>query len=234
MKGFLIGAPTSHSGKSTVTAALLRALRIRGLRVQPFKCGPDYIDTQLHRLACGEESVNLDTFLSSPSHVEELYHRYEEGADMCVVEGAMGLFDGYDRDEGSAASIASLLALPVILVVDARSVAYSAAPLIHGFATFRRESPLSPQEASASRGEISLAGVVFNQVGSERHYRMLRQACEDAHVACLGYLPRNPQFTIEDRHLGLALDCGGRLEEIVSLAAKEAERHIDIDALLRL
>ncbi|MCD8302513.1 MAG: cobyrinate a,c-diamide synthase [Prevotellaceae bacterium] len=216
---FMIAAPTSHCGKSTVTAALLRAFKLRGLRVQPFKCGPDYIDPQLHLLAAGNVSVNLDTFLASPWHVREAFLRYGAGADVCIAEGAMGLYDGWERDQGSAASIASLLQMPVILVVDARAVAYSAAPLIHGFATFRKEP--------------HIAGVIFNNVGSAHHYSLLRQACADSGIQCYGYLPRDKRLTIEDRHLGLALDGGEALDRIVSIAAEEAERHIDLDSLLK-
>ena len=134
--GFLIGAASSGSGKTTFTMGMLRALRRRNLRVQPYKCGPDYIDPLFHHLAAGSESVNLDTFLSSPEHVRTLFHRYGEGADICVAEGVMGLFDGYDRALGSSAEVASLLRLPVVLLVNAQSTAYSVAPLIHGFRTF--------------------------------------------------------------------------------------------------
>ncbi len=216
---FMVAAPTSHSGKSTVTAALLRAFKLRGLRVQPFKCGPDYIDPQLHLLASGSVSVNLDAFLAPPWHVRETFLRYGAEADVCIVEGAMGLYDGWDRDHGSAASIASLIQMPVILVVDARAVAYSAAPLIHGFASFRKET--------------RVAGVIFNNVGSEHHFALLRQACADSGVQCYGYLPRDRRLAIADRHLGLALDGGEALEQIVRIAAEEAERHIDLDSLLK-
>ena len=103
MKSFLIGAATSNSGKTTFTMGLLRALRNRGLRVQPFKCGPDYIDTMFHHIASGSESVNLDSFLSSEQHVRGIFSEYSAGADIAVVEGVMGLFDGYDKWKGSSA-----------------------------------------------------------------------------------------------------------------------------------
>ena len=101
----LIGAATSGSGKTTFTMGLLRALHKRGLRVQPFKCGPDYIDTQFHTLAADHESVNLDTWMASNTHVQHLYNKYGDGADVCVTEGVMGLFDGYQRMQGSSAEI---------------------------------------------------------------------------------------------------------------------------------
>lgn len=220
MKKFLIGAATSNSGKTTFTMGLLRALRNRGLVVQPYKCGPDYIDTMFHHLASGRESVNLDTFMSGRDHVASLFTRYGEGADVQVVEGVMGLFDGYDKWHGSSAEVAMLLDVPVILVVSAQSVAYSVAPLIHGFKTFRPE--------------LRLAGVVFNRVASENHYRYLREACEDAGVECLGYLQRNPELTIPGRHLGLTITERENMEQLISLAAEEVEKGVDLSTLLKI
>ncbi len=220
MTAFLVGAASSGSGKSTITMALLRALCDRGMGVQPFKCGPDYIDPMYHRLACGRESVNLDTFLASPGHVRNLFARYSEGADACVVEGVMGLLDGYDRVRGSSAEVADVLGIPVVLVVNAQSVAYSVAPLLHGFRTFRP----SPR----------LAGVVFNKVASERHLRMLYSACEDGGVPCLGYLPRHEELVIPGRHLGLTIKERTEAERLISLAASLAKEYVDIDRLLVL
>ena len=130
--GYVIAAPSSGSGKTTFTIGLLRALANRGLHVQPYKCGPDYIDTLFHQMASGRESVNLDTFMASPEHVKHLFQHYSADADVCVVEGAMGLYDGYDKSRGSAAEIARLLGVPIVLVVDAKSMAYSVAALLHG------------------------------------------------------------------------------------------------------
>ena len=187
--GFLIAAPTSGAGKTTVARGLMSLFTQRGYRVQPFKCGPDYIDTKFHEAVCGRPSVNLDTFMASPDHVRELYNRYSEGADICIVEGMMGLFDGYDRDRGSAAEIACVLDLPVVLVVNARSAAYSMAPLLQGFMNFRKD--------------VHIAGVIFNQVGSERHMAMLRQVCDDVGIACFGYLPKSKELEQGERYLGL-------------------------------
>ena len=156
---FLIAAPTSGSGKTTVSRGLMALLTQKGLAVQPFKCGPDYIDTKYHTAVCGRASINLDTFMASGEHVCELYAHHAVSADVCIVEGMMGMFDGYDRDRGSSAEIAQLLQLPVVLVVDAKSAAYSMAPLLSGFIHFRPD--------------IRIAGVIFNRVGSSRHYEML-------------------------------------------------------------
>lgn len=219
-KGILIGAATSNSGKTTFTMGLLRALTRRGMRVQPFKCGPDYIDTMFHHLASGSESVNLDTFMSSAEHVQQQYAKYGNEADMCVVEGVMGLFDGYDRSQGSSAEIAMLLDLPVVLVVNARSAAYSVAPLIYGFKHFNPK--------------VRIAGVVFNMVSSGHHYSFLKDACEAAGVACLGYLQKNPDINIPGRHLGLTISAREEMESLINLAADEVERHVDLNGLVDL
>lgn len=218
MKSFLIGAATSDSGKTTFTMGMLRALKNRGYHTQPFKCGPDYIDTMFHHLASGQESVNLDTFLSSRQHVKELFSRYAGNSDVAVVEGVMGLFDGYDRWQGSSAEIAMLLDIPVVLIVNAKSAAYSVAPLIYGFRHFNEN--------------IRLAGIVFNQVASEQHFQHLRAACEDAGVTCLGYMRRNPELSIPRRHLGLTVGQQEAMEHVIQTAAQEIEDHVDINQIL--
>lgn len=216
----LIGAATSGSGKTTFTMGLLRALRNRGLRVQPFKCGPDYIDPMFHTIASGQPSINLDTWLASEDHAHHLFMKHSTDADISVVEGVMGLFDGFERSKGSSAEIAMQLDIPVILVVNSRSVAYSVAPLIHGFRTFRPE--------------LRLAGVVFNMVASENHYHFLREACQDAGVECLGYMQRNPDINVPGRHLGLTITAKEETERLITLAAEEIERHVDIDRIIEL
>ena len=141
---FMIAAPTSGSGKTTIARGLMALLTSKGMKVQPFKCGPDYIDTKFHEAVCGRPSINLDTFMATPEHVCELFARYGSDADVCIVEGMMGLFDGYDRDKGSSAEIAQVLDIPVVLVVDAKSAAYSMAPLLSGFMNFRKEVRIAP------------------------------------------------------------------------------------------
>ena len=217
---FLIAAATSGSGKTTLTMGLLRALCRRGLSVQPFKCGPDYIDPKYHALASGRESVNLDTWLASPEHVRHLYGHYTQGVDVAVTEGVMGLFDGFGRSEGSSAHVARLLDIPVVLVVSGRSVAYSVAPLIYGFRHFDTS--------------IRIAGVIFNQVASATHASILRMACEDVGVPCLGYLPRMKDIELPSRHLGLTLDAEYRLGDLADRIAVALEEHVDIDRLLGL
>ena len=161
---FLIAAPSSGSGKTTVSRGLMALLIKKGLKVQPFKCGPDYIDTKYHTAVCRRPSINLDTFMASAGHVKELYARYATGADACITEGMMGMYDGYDRDRGSSAEVAGLLNLPVILVVDAKSAAYSVAPLLSGFIHFRPEIRIAGVAGSLYRVGNCLFGV-FAQTG---------------------------------------------------------------------
>ena len=200
---FLIAAPTSGSGKTTIARGLMSLLTQEGYKVQPFKCGPDYIDTKFHALVCERPSVNLDTFMATPQHVKELFSHYGEDADVCIVEGMMGLFDGYDRDKGSTAEIAHVLDIPVVLVVDAKSAAYSMAALLSGFLHFR--------------DDIRVCGVIYNKVGSYKHYQMLQQVCEDLHVACLGYLPKCPALEQGSRYLGLDFSKTADAQELVRL-----------------
>lgn len=207
--GFLIAAPASGSGKTTIARGLMALFTQKGWVVQPFKCGPDYIDTKFHAAVCGRPSINLDTFMATDEHVRELFVRYGRDADVCVVEGMMGLFDGYDRDRGSSAEIASVLGLPVVLVVDAKRAAYSVAALLSGFLRFREY--------------VRIAGVIFNRVGSERHRVMLQEVCDDLQVECLGFLPKCADLEQGSRYLGL--DFSERMEsgKLVSLLDENVE-----------
>ena len=212
---FLITAPTSGSGKTTIARGLMALFVEKGFKVQPYKCGPDYIDTKFHEEVCGRPSINLDTFMATPDHVRALFLHYGEDADVCIVEGMMGLFDGYNRDRGSSAEIASVLGIPVILVVDAKSAAYSMAPLLQGFMNFRKD--------------VHIAGVIYNKVGSERHYQMLKQVCDDLGIECFGYLPKHPSLEQGSRYLGLDYTEKTENEELVRLL----EEHVRWEALSR-
>lgn len=224
---FLVAATSSGCGKTTLTVGLLRVLALRGLHVQPFKCGPDYIDTQYHQQACGTESVNLDTWFADADHLEDVFRYYGADADVCVVEGVMGLFDGYRQWHGSAAEVASLLRLPVVLVVNARSMAFSAAAIIRGFRDMMADLlPGGPSSTSA------IVGVIFNQVGSPRHDRLLREACEAVGITCLGTIPRLKTMEVPSRHLGLTLENKAAIESFISQAAQTVASNIDIDQLL--
>ncbi len=213
---FLIAAPTSGSGKTTVARGLMALAAAKGMKVQPFKCGPDYIDTKFHEAVCGRPSINLDTFMASKEHVRELFAYYGTEADICIVEGMMGLFDGYDRDLGSSAEIAAILGVPVVLVVDAKSAAYSMAPLLQGFVNFRKD--------------VHIAGVIFNKVGSERHYKMLQQVCEDLHIECFGYLPKQASLEQGSRYLGLDFSEKTENRELTDVI----EQHVCWEGLTKL
>lgn len=224
-RGFLIAAPSSGSGKTTITLGLLRLLARRGLTVQPFKCGPDYLDTMLHSMAAttGENSrpgLNLDTFMASKEHVQSLFARHTATADISVVEGVMGLFDGAERSQGSSAEIAALLGLPVIMVIDGSKMAYSAAPILYGFKNF------DPS--------VKVTGVIFNRVGSASHYSYLEAAAKDVGVEPLGYLPRNSAITIDERYLGLNTSADYDRQAIIDAMAAHIEKTVDIERLLEL
>lgn len=214
---FLIAAPASGSGKTTVSRGLMALLVRKGLKVQPFKCGPDYIDTKYHTAVCGRPSINLDTFMASEGHVRELYARYSADADASIVEGMMGMFDGYDRERGSSAEVAKLLGIPVVLVVDAKAVAFSMAPLLSGFINFRPEIPI--------------AGVVFNRVGSPGHYEMLREVCDELKITCFGYLPKQRELELKSRHLGLDFSRSKETDSL-ELLVDLLEKHVDWRLLL--
>lgn len=226
--GILIAAPSSGSGKTTLSRGIMAALRARGLTVQPFKCGPDYIDTKYHGAACGRASVNLDLFMATDEHVRGLYNHYTSlsepdcggcRCDVAVVEGMMGLYDGYKRGEGSSAAVAMTLGLPVVLVVDARSTGFSVAPLLKGMKEFDHR--------------LEVAGVIFNRVGSERHAAMMREAAEAAGVECLGCVPRCSEVEQASRYLGLDFDRSA-VEDGLEILADIIRRHINLDRLLEI
>jgi cobyrinic acid a,c-diamide synthase len=185
----VVAGTSSGAGKTTVACGLIGALRARGLRVQGFKVGPDYIDPSYHALAAGRPGRNLDAFLSGPELIAPLARHGGAGADVAVVEGVMGLFDGASgRGElASTAHVAKLLRAPVVLVVDASAMARSAAAIVHGFRTFDPE--------------LEVVGVVFNRVGSDHHERLLREAVD---LPVLGVLRRDERIAAPS---GISASC---------------------------
>jgi cobyrinic acid a,c-diamide synthase len=219
VKGFLIAAPHSGSGKTTVTLGMLRALRERGLSVASAKAGPDYIDPAFHGAASGRECVNIDPWAMRPEMVLKLAHDFSLGADTLVVEGMMGLFDGAADGKGSSADLAQLLGLPVVLVVDCARLSHSVAALVSGFAHFREG--------------LELAGVILNNVASPRHEAMLRQALSVLSTPILGVLPPSPALSLPSRHLGLVQSAEHEnLELFIAAAARAVEAGIDLKTLL--
>ena len=223
----VIAAPSSGAGKTTVATGLMAALRARGLQVSPHKVGPDYIDPGYHSLATGRPGRNLDPVLVGEERVAALFQHGAQGADVAVVEGVMGLFDGRgSTSEGSTAHVAALLDAPVVLVVDASSQSRSVAALVHGFATYGA--------ATGSGGStVRLAGVVLNRVGSDRHEQLLREALEGM-TPVLGVLRRDAAVETPSRHLGLVPAAERSPEAVATVARLGAlvERSCDVDALL--
>ncbi|MEN0052091.1 MAG: cobyrinate a,c-diamide synthase [Mucilaginibacter sp.] len=217
---FLIAAPSSDSGKTTITLGLLRVMANRGLKVQPFKCGPDYIDPILHQKASGADSINLDIYMASNDHVKSLYNKCLQQNDVAIVEGVMGLFDGADKMKGSSAEIAALLNIPIILVINAKAMAYSAAALIHGFKSFRPE--------------LNIAGVIFNNVNTISHYHILKDVCKDVQVEALGYLSTQPDIKIPSRHLGLSIASDINFDALCDRIAMAVNETVDVNRLLEI
>ena len=190
----VIAGTSSGAGKTTVACGLIGALRARGLAVQGFKVGPDYIDPSHHALASGRPGRNLDAFLSGPELIAPLARHGAEGADIAVIEGVMGMFDGASgRGElASTAHVAKLLEAPVLLVLDPSAMARSAAAIVHGYRTFD--------------ADVNVAGVIFNRVGSDHHEQLLREAIADLGPPAppvLGALRRDARIAAPERHLGL-------------------------------
>lgn len=222
--GVVISAAGSGAGKTTLCLGLLAALRERGLAVQPFKCGPDYIDPAFHRVASGHESFNLDSWSMSSNTISALLET-AIGKDFVVCEGAMGLFDGGANKgasgSGSAADIAAFTGWPVVLVLDVSSQAQSAAAVALGF--------------SAMRSDVLVAGVVLNRVASPRHEALIRAAMQAAGIRVLGTLPRNADIVLPERHLGLtqSVELEDR-EARMSALGEFIGEHVDLDALLSI
>ncbi|MGW4208843.1 cobyrinate a,c-diamide synthase [Lentzea sp. NPDC004789] len=220
----VVAAPASGSGKTTVATGLMAALRRTGSRVAPFKVGPDYIDPGYHSLATGRPGRNLDPVLVGEHRIPGLFAHGARGCDIAVVEGVMGLFDGRvdTAGVGSTAHVAKLINAPVLFVVDARGQSRSLAALLHGF---RGYDPT-----------VRLGGVILNQVGSERHEQVLRSACDEVGLDVLGVLPRDPQFSLPSRHLGLvtAAEHGSEAVQAVDAIAAAVAKHVDLEAVRAL
>ncbi len=220
----IIAAPMSGSGKTTITAGLIAAFAARGLHVAPFKCGPDYIDPSYHALAAGRPCANLDAWMLPPDAMPGVLARRAHGADLALIEGVMGLFDGYagDDDAGSTAHVARLTDTPVLLVLDVRAMARTAAALVAGLRDFDRR--------------VRVGGVILNQVGSPRHAAIVKQAIEDATgLPVLGSLLRDQAITLPERHLGLIPTAEpGRWQVWLVDVAEHIAATVDLDRVLAL
>lgn len=220
----VIGGVHSHVGKTTIVVGVIAALRQRGLTIQPFKVGPDYIDPSYHTLAAGQPCINLDAWITPPEMVISLFQHYAQLADISIIEGVMGLFDGQNyRDEaGSTAQIAKLTQSPVILVIDASVSARSTAAIALGFQKFDPELPLT--------------GFIINNVAGQSHAQGVVTAIEQVTgLPVLGCLPRNSSLNIPERHLGLIPTAeAGDWQHFINSAADQISKGLDIDKLLAI
>ncbi|MFC3227006.1 cobyrinate a,c-diamide synthase [Marinibaculum pumilum] len=220
--GLLVSAPASGTGKTTVMLGLARALADHGLAVQPFKCGPDYIDPAFHRAAAGHPSYNLDSWSMAPAQLHRLAGA-ASGADLALAEGAMGLFDGAAAPGatgiGASADIAALTGWPVLLVLDVSGQSQTAAAIARGLA--------------GHRTGVTVAGVVLNRVASPRHERLVRDGMAAAGIAVFGALPRRPDLSLPERHLGLVqAEERPDLEAAMAGLGRFVSEHLDLDAIL--
>jgi cobyrinic acid a,c-diamide synthase len=221
-RGLIIAAPHSGAGKTTVALALMAALRRRGLIVRAAKAGPDYIDPAFHAAVTGSPSVNLDSWAMSRELLDALAAQAADGADIVVIEGVMGLFDGAATaagQRGATADLAAHFGLPVLLVLDVARQAQSAAALVRGFA--------------AHDPAVKVAGVILNRVGSERHRALVADAIAVLDVPVLGALPREAALALPERHLGLVQAREhSELAALIDRLAAAAERHLDLNAIV--
>ncbi|MCX9084334.1 MAG: hydrogenobyrinic acid a,c-diamide synthase (glutamine-hydrolyzing) [Candidatus Methanoperedens sp.] len=220
-KALMIAGTGSGVGKTTIAMGLMAAIS-RKARVQPFKVGPDFIDPTHHTRICGRPSRNLDSYIMEEKGVVETFIRGAHGADFCIIEGVMGLFDGLDATEiASSAHIAKILKVPVILVINAQGVSRSTAALVKGFMEFDRD--------------VNIQGIILNNIGSERHVKLIRDSLEGAglNIPVIGAVPKNKNFSIPSRHLGLEMahENKNNSENIIVELADFIEKYVDIDAV---
>ncbi len=232
MKGIVIAGTHSGCGKTTITIGVLAALKKKGLSVQSFKAGPDFIDAGLHRLITGRPSRNLDLWMCGEDYVRDCLHRHSMDTDISIVEGVMGMYDG----EFSTAALADILDLSIILVVDAYGMAESAGAVVKGFVDYTAEvqKPRSPGGKNSHNITSELiAGVIFNRVASESHYKRLKNSVRN--IPVLGYLPRDLDFEIPHRHLGLMVAEENPInEERIQKLTDAVLKYIDVDMLVKL
>lgn len=221
----VIAATQSGAGKTTLVTGLLAAWRAKGVAVQSFKVGPDYIDPGYHQLASGRPGMNLDTWLTPKEKLPATFVREMEGAELALIEGVMGLYDGGRQGISSTAEIAKLLDASVVLVIDAKSMGASAAAIAKGFRDYDKE--------------VTLAGVILNRVGSDTHETMLREAMADIDMPVFGVLRRQEGLQMPERHLGLipVEERSGEdklAQKAVEAIGKAVGAEVDLNALLSL
>lgn len=215
---FMVGGISPRCGKTLFTLGLIEHLKGKKTSVMPFKVGPLCADAQLYTLVDEEPAVNLDAWFSRTGDLQQIYNRYGEKADVCIVEGDKALFDGYNCMKGSTADMAKTLGLPVVLIIDAHCQSYSIGAVIYGYKHFRRFT--------------NVVGVVFNRIVSEKQFAYLRQACQDAGVECLGYLPERLEDWGDLPHNGLGRVDRMEWKQRLGSVAKAIGQHVQVDRLL--
>lgn len=222
MKRLLIAGTNSGVGKTTITAAIIAALKRRGQTIIPFKVGPDYLDPGFHSAAAGQPAGNLDSWMLPPAQVRAILQRRVPSSAIAIIEGVMGLYDGRknEGEAGSSAQLAKITKTPVVLVASGAKMARSAAALVGGYTQFDPE--------------LNFAGVIFNHLGSPSHYQILTKAVKDyLNLPVLGWLPKDTKIVIPERHLGLLPTAEAEnLPALFEQLADLAEAHLDLDALL--
>ena len=217
-RGLVIAAPASGSGKTTLTLGLLRHLARSGRAVASAKIGPDYIDPRFHGAASGTPCVNLDGWAMRPEALRALAAGQGRAADLVIIEGVMGLFDGANDGTGSTADVAAMLDLPVVLVIDVRAQSQSVAALVEGFARHRTD--------------ITVAGVILNRIGSPRHRQIIEKTLAPTGIPVIGALPRSANLSLPSRHLGLVqADEHANLDTFMDRAADMVAEGLDLSAL---
>jgi len=217
----MLAAPHSGAGKTLLTLVILRLLQQQGVSIAPFKVGPDYIDSALHRLACGHVSMNLDPWAMRPELIQNLTAAAASGGRTLIIEAMMGLFDGALDGSGSAADLAQRLKIPVVLIVDCRKISHSIAALVSGFAHFR--------------ADLAIEGLILNKIGSARHEQMLRQALDALNIPILGAVHRHKALVLPERHLGLTLPENlPEFEDFLERASQQVQPQLDWVTLKRI
>ncbi|MEP0518938.1 MAG: cobyrinate a,c-diamide synthase [Hyphomicrobiales bacterium] len=220
-RGLMLAAPSSGSGKTLTTLALLRVLKNKKHAVAGAKSGPDYIDPKFHEAASGNPSFNLDGFAMPDATLRYWANQAAPASGLLLVEGAMGLFDGAANGTASSADLADALGIPVVLIVDCKGLGQSVAPIVSGFAAFRKTT--------------RIAGVILNRVGSDRHFHILKSAFDQLNVPLIGHIRANQQLILPSRHLGLVQAREhSDLDAFLDMAAEQVSTHLDLDMLVDL
>lgn len=216
----VIAATQSSSGKTTVVTGLLRALKNRGIKVQPYKVGPDYIDPSYHGMAAGRQGHNLDTWLVAEDKITDLFAKESSGTDISVIEGVMGLYDGGKNGISSTAQLAKKLKAPVILVINVQSMGDSAAAIALGFKLYD--------------SEVNIAGVILNRLGSATHKALIEKAMAKINIPVLGAIYRDDSVHMPERHLGLTPAQENNAKEIIDIISEKIAKEVYLDKIIQL